>query len=358
MFGSRPKRVVLPRPNGASRRWQRSGQALARRAVRVLEVQRETPQAVTLVIEAEDERPFTFSAGQYLTHCFEIAGQEVKRAYSLSAAEGSRAACTIKALDGGRASDFVLRQLKPGHRYSILGPSGDFKLDPAHEGPLVFLAGGSGITPVISLIETALAQNPTRRMRLVYANRCEEEIIFAARLEQLRWKHPALEIVHVLSRPAAGWGGERGRLDAARAAQLLALEDAVYYLCGPSGLMNAAEQGLRERGVAADRIRHERFLAAAHISEKRPTTPQEIVFRRSHKVVTQQPGETMLEAGLREGLPLPFSCTVGGCGSCKVQIAEGTVALNEPNCLSPEERAAGFTLACSAYALQRVVVEA
>jgi ring-1,2-phenylacetyl-CoA epoxidase subunit PaaE len=350
MFGSRRRRVTLERPQGASKRWTRSGQAFSLRPVRVAEVIRETPQAVTIVLQIEDDKPFSFKAGQYLTHCFEVGGTALKRAYSLSSAEGGRVACTVKAIPDGRASSYLLTQLKAGDRYSVLGPSGDFVLGEG-DGPLAFLAAGSGITPTISLIETALARNPARRIRLVYVNRSDADVIFAARLEALHARHPNLEIIHVLSQ-------KNGRLDASRASELLELPEGTYYLCGPVGLMEAAEQGLRARGVATARIHRERFLAAAQPTQARPTEPQEIVFHRSHKLVTQQVGETILEAGLREGLALPFSCTVGGCGSCKMKVLEGPVALNEPNCLSADERVTGHTLACSAYALGRVVIDA
>lgn len=350
MFG-KPRRVTLPRPQGASKRWSRSGQALALRPMRVVEVVRETPRAVTIVLEPEDARPFAFKAGQYLTHCFEIDGTTVKRAYSLSSAEGGRVACTVKAIDGGRASAFVLEKLKAGDRYPVLGPSGEFVLDATATGPLAFLAAGSGITPVIGLIETALGHDAARRIKLVYANRAEPDVIFAARLKSLQEKHPNLEVVHVLS-------STDGRLDANRAAQLLESAGATYYLCGPSALMDAAERGLAARGVAKTQIHRERFLAASRPVHAKPTQAVEIAFHRSHKLVTQQPGETILEAGLREGLPLPFSCTVGGCGSCKMKVLEGEVALNEPNCLAEDERVTGHTLACSAYALSRLVVDA
>jgi len=319
--------------------------------MRVSEVIRETPQAITIVLEAEDSRPFAFKAGQYLTHCFTVDGQPVKRAYSLSSPEGGRIACTVKAIPGGRASEFLLTRLKAGDRYEVLGPSGDFTLDVAGSGPLSFLAAGSGITPVISLIETALAKDPTRKIKLVYANRAAPDVIFDARLDALRAKHPNLEVIHALS-------GSSGRLDAARAAELLGLPKATYFLCGPIGLMDVAEQGLRSRGVESTRIHRERFLAAPQPVQAKPTEAFEIVFHKSHKLVTQQVGETILEAGLREGLALPFSCTVGGCGSCKMRVLEGTVALNEPNCLSQDERVTGHTLACSAYALGRLVVDA
>jgi ferredoxin-NADP reductase len=327
--------------------------------VRVIEIIRETDAAVTVVIEPESGPPLGFRAGQYLTHCFEINGSAVKRAYSLSAAEGKRAAFTVKAIEGGVASAYVTGHLKPGDRYSVVGPSGDFVLDPAATGPLAFLAAGSGITPVMSLIETVLQADPNRALRLVYACRDQAHIIFHQRLEALRQRHPNLEVVYVLSRPEGAWPGERGRLDASRAAKLLgAHEGTSYYLCGPLPLMDAAESGLRAQGVASTRILRERFLAAGHLSAERPTSAQEIVFRRAGRSVSQQPGETILDAGLRAGISLPFSCTVGGCGSCKIQVTEGEFALNEPNCLTDDERAGGYTLACSAYATNRVTVDA
>jgi len=355
----KPRRILIPRGDGPSKRWGTTPPGHAPRPVRVAEVQRETAGALTLRLETEDGAPLAFRAGQYLTHCFEIDGQVVRRAYSLSAAEGGSLACTIKLIEGGWVSRHVHEALEVGSRYRVLGPTGDFLLDAADRGPLRFLAGGSGITPVISLVETALAGDARRDIRLVYASRREADIIFAERLRELARRHPSLQIVHVLSQPEAGWSGERGRLDAARSAALLGTEAAAsYYLCGPGALMESAEAALLAAGVPAARIRHERFLAAPQATQQRPTEPQEIRFKQSGRLVTQRPGESILEAGLREGLALQFSCMVGGCAHCKIQVLEGAVALSEPNCLSPEERAAGFTLACSAYALGPIAVAA
>ncbi|PPE73826.1 hypothetical protein C3942_10490 [Solimonas fluminis] len=345
----RPRRILIPRGEGPSKRWGAAQPGQAPRPVRVAGLRRETADTLTLVLEPEDGVVPDFRAGQYFTHCFEIDGQVVRRAYSLCAPEGGGLACTIKLVPGGWVSSHVHEALQVGSRYRLLGPTGDFLLEEG-SGPLRFLAGGSGITPVISLVETALARDPRRDIRLVYASRSEADIIFAERLRELAQAHPALRLVHVLSQPAAGWTGERGRLDGARIAALLGTDAAaMFYLCGPAGLMEAAESVLRQAGVPAARVRHERFLAAPRLAE-RPTEPQEILFKQSGRVVTQRPGESILEAGLREGLALPFSCMVGGCAHCKLQVLEGEVALSEPNCLSPEERAAGFTLACSACA--------
>ncbi len=358
MWGNGKRRSVLERPNGPSKRWARGGTAAARRAVRVCDLIRETPRALTVVIEPVDGKRLQFRAGQYLTHCFEIEGRSLRRAYSLCAAEGSRAAFTVQMVPGGEVSTWLNRHLQVGQAYSVLGPSGDFLL-PDHDGSLGFVAGGSGITPVLGLIETALAQAPQRAIRLLYASRDQDSIIFRRRLEQLAALHPSLEVCHVLSQPGASWTGERGRLDTARIARHFAgwAADAEHYLCGPAGLMLAAEDALRGAGVDPSYIHRERFLAAPQPVQQRPTAPQALRFLRHDRHTLQQPGETILEAGLREGLPLPYSCTVGGCGHCKVRVVEGKVALNEPNCLTPEERAAGYTLACSAYALEPVVID-
>ncbi len=350
MSGLQPRRIVLPRPSGPARRWRLHAPA-APREVFVQAIRRETDDAVTLLLEPADGRAIAFRAGQYLTHCFVIDGVEARRAYSLSSAEGDTLACTIKLLREGWVSQHVATRLRPGDRYRVLGPAGDFTLDPAHRGPLVLLAAGSGITPVISLIETALAQDAARSIRLVSINRDVAQTLFRARLQRLQRHYTAFEWIEVLTR-------DSGRPDAARLQGLLRpAADAGVYLCGPQALMDVAARALADAGFDAGRIRRERFNAAAQ-PQPRPRDPLEIVFRRSGRVVTQQPGESILDAGLRAGLRLDFSCTVGGCGHCKLRVVEGQVRLDEPNCLSPEERAQGYTLACSACATTALAVDA
>jgi len=351
MFGSKPKKVVLERPKGASGRWQRHGEVIPRRPVRVAEILRETADSVSLVLEFTDGKPLNFRAGQYLTHFFVIDGATHKRAYSLSSAEGQRAACTIKAVPGGIVSAHVMQKLAPGDRYWVLGPSGDFTLADA-AGPLAFVAGGSGITPVMSMIETVLAHQPARELHLLYSSHSEADEIFAARLLQLRQAHPGLQLTRVFS-------GREGRLDAARVARWAEpLNAAAFFLCGPTGLMETAASALASLQVPAANIKREVFLAASRETHQRPAEPQEIFFQRSGKRVQQRSGESVLDTALRESVAINFSCTVGGCGSCKVKVTQGECALNEPNCLTPEEKAQGYTLACSAFAAQPIVVDA
>jgi len=358
MFGS-ARRITIPRPHGASKRWGQSATALGQHHVRVVEVIRETPDAVTLVLETTDGRPMPFRAGQYLTHCFQIGDATIRRAYSVCLPEGTTLACTVKAIEGGVVSGFVLDGIAPGYEYATLGPSGDFVLPADETAPLAFLAAGSGITPVISMIETALTRTPDRRIALVYASRDERHIIFRDRLLKLASRHAAFTLVHVLSRPGPDWNGESRRLTGARAAHLLAPSDLTQvYLCGPVELMDQTRDALVASGTNVAHVHRERFYAAPHHTGTTPNAPQPITFKKSGRTVTQRPGETVLEAGLREGVKLDFSCTVGGCAACKVKVLGGEVALDEPNCLSADERGQGFTLSCSAYALGPVVIDA
>jgi len=355
-MSNQPLRITLPRPNGPAKRWGQSATQMAKQRLRVAAIHRESSDAVTLELEAVGGNPLSFKAGQYLTHCFEVDGVSHKRAYSISSAEGGRLACTIKAVADGVVSGFVARQLQAGYEYAAFGPSGDFLLPADAAAPLVFLAAGSGITPVISLVETALRQNPNRTIRLVYASRKQGEIIFEQRLAALAAQHPSMTVTHVLSKPKAGWKGEKKRLDGPRAAALLSPPaDAHAYLCGPTELMDATAAALT---LPAAQIHRERFFAAPKHTRTLPTSAQTIRFAKSGRNVTQRPGESVLDAGLREGLSLPFSCTVGGCAACKVKVLEGELMHDEPNCLSAEERAQGYALSCSSYCLTPTVIDA
>ena len=358
---SRTAAVTIAPPKGSSARWGTSS-TLPKHRVRVVGVRPETDDVVTLLLEPVNGKPVPFTAGQYLTHCFEIDDTVTKRAYSISVAEGDELACTIKAIEGGVVSAFVNTGIKAGYEYTVIGPSGDFVLpaDPGSaEAPLAFLAAGSGITPVMAMIDTALRDNPDRVVDLVYASRRQSAIIFADRLAELEARHPGFTVTHVLSRPDGDWPGLRGRLDDEQAAKLLRRRpDAEIYLCGPGELMASTTAALIANGVEPARIHSEQFFAAAQHTAPLPTMPQPIEFRRSNLTIVQEPGETILEAGLRNGIPLDFSCTVGGCGACKIRMVSGAITVDEPNCLTDEEKAAGYTLGCSAYALEPAVVDA
>jgi ferredoxin-NADP reductase/predicted pyridoxine 5'-phosphate oxidase superfamily flavin-nucleotide-binding protein len=325
------------------------------REVRITEVRRETPSAVTLVLE-DAERPgsFDFRPGQFFTLVTDIAGRPVRRAYSASSAPGTpRLEVTVKQVEGGRFSTHVHRDLRAGDRLSVRGPSGSFHADPAAAHEVVLVAAGSGVTPMMSIIRTLRSAG---RIALLYSNRDEEEAIFADELLRLEKEDPErLSVTHVLTR-------QRGRLDAAGVRDWLTglrpSQDARYYLCGPEALMETVRDVLTERGVPDERVHRERYVSGDMTAMA--TAPREMVVEDgSHEVGTAvvEPGQTLLDAGLAAGLPMPYSCTVGSCGDCMVRLAGGEVTMNGPNCLTPQQKADGYVLTCVGCPMSRVTLD-
>lgn len=329
------------------------------REVRIVDVRRETPNAVTLVLEDTGHPgPFDFRPGQFFTLVADVEGRPVRRAYSASSAPGApRLEVTVKRVDGGRFSTHVHRELRAGDRLSVRGPSGAFHADPVAAHEVVLIAAGSGVTPMMSVIRTLLSAPAASRVALLCSDRSEEEVIFADELLRLAEGNPErLSVTHVLT-------GQRGRLDAAGVrgwlTELRPSDDARYYLCGPEALMDTVRGVLAELGVPDDRVHHERYTSGA---DQAPTTtaPQEMVVEDGeHEVgsVVVEPGQTLLDAGLAAGLSMPYSCTVGNCGDCMVKLRGGEVAMNGPNCLTPRQEADGYVLTCVGCPLSKVTLD-
>ncbi len=343
--------------------------SITARPVTVTEVVRETADAVSLFLTEADGSPFEFTAGQFLSFDVEVDGQVHRRAYSLATPplEGRPAHVTIKRVEGGRVSNHLNDHAEAGMSLQVLGPSGAFTLDPERCAErLVLIAGGSGITPIAAIAEMALEAAPHARVTLLYGNRSEADVIFRERFDALAERHPErFTVEHVLEAPTGGWTGTRGRLDGATTMARLAAhaheddERCAYYVCGPSGMMDAVRTALVESGVDAGRIHEERFnrpeertSANAELGAHRVTLN---AGGRSRTVVTD--GETILEAGLAAGLDMPFSCAMGGCAACKVKVTSGDVVMEEPNCLTQSERDEGYVLACVGRAASPCTVE-
>ncbi|EYF00635.1 Flavodoxin reductases (ferredoxin-NADPH reductases) family 1 [Chondromyces apiculatus DSM 436] len=369
-------------------------EVLSPRTVRVVRVVRETDDAVTLHLVDAEGAAFTFLPGQFLTLLVELDGETLRRAYSIcSGVEdgGGGVAVTVKRVPGGRVSTHLLTQARDGDTLRVLGPSGSFTvaLEPARRRDLVLLGGGSGITPLLSIAKSVLAREPFSRVRLVFGNRSWDEVIFRDALAELVAAYPGrFAVRHVLEVAPKGWTGGVGRLDVEGCGAELdaladeapgcvgaqandgekaveALEPPEVFLCGPEGMMAAAREALTARRVPLSRVREERFsspgqqVAARGASDEQPLKPQPITLqgRGQGRVVVATAGQTVLEAGLRAGVGMPFSCALGGCGACKVRLVEGEVEMEEPNCLGAEERAQGFVLACASRAKSAITVE-
>ena len=349
----------------ASARWGSTTPRQPRLRLRVAEVIQETPTTRTFVLAAVDggTASLAYRAGQHLTLLVDAGGTTHRRCYSFSSSPvaGGAPAITVKRMADGTVSRHLHEQVRVGDTLTALEPTGEFTpaIDPAAARHLVLVAGGVGITPLISIAETVLRAEPGSRITLLCGNRSEAEIVFRQRLEALAQQFsPRLAVHHALDDAPAGWPELHGALDGARV--LAALGDTAadaYYVCGPEPMMQSVCAALAAAGVPRGQVHTERFAYASAAATRIPDHAAEVTFAKSGRRVTARAGQTILQAGLEAGLDLPYSCTMGGCGACKVRRTDGSVVMSEPNCLSDAEREAGFMLACCAYADTPVVIE-
>ena len=350
----------------ASKKGERGEAKKATRSLLVKEVIVETPDARTIVLTDPSGAPLDFEAGQFFTLLRKIDGKEVRRAYSASssASVSTEVRVTVKQIEGGLVSPRLVKELSAGETLEVAGPSGQFTL-PKGRKHAVLLGGGSGITPLMSIARTHLALDPELKLDLVFGNRGKEDIIFREELSALVEEHAGrFRVRHVLEN-ADPIASHVGRLDRATVlAELDALESfasatSMFFLCGPVGMMDEAKAALESRGVSASRIKEERFVSPSDSSQGGSEGPEdvEVSVQGDLFTVTVQPGMTILEAAQDAGVEIPFSCTVGGCASCRVKLVAGKVALGEPNCLDPDERKEGYILACVSRPLGPCKVE-
>jgi len=325
-------------------------------ALRVRRIVDETADARSIVLEIPPELrdTFRYRAGQFLSFKIPYRGAVLTRSYSLSSSPDCEPEhkFTVKRVDGGRVSAWMNERVAVGDVLQVTPPAGRFVLD-GSERPLVLFSGGSGITPCISLMKTALATTG-RRVRLVYANRDERSIIFREELEALASRYPdPLSIVHSLD-------GRDGFVDVERVKRLVADRlDAHFYLCGPGAFMATVEAALEELGLHKDRLHLEIFSsppdpgteASGERSAEVPApagVPEAITVVLDGEVhqVPYQEGESVLHAARRAGLDPPFSCEEGYCSCCMAKLSEGEVRMTANDCLTPELLKEGWVLTC------------
>jgi ferredoxin-NADP reductase len=353
---------LVTRPPRAHDVHRPSATARSARIFRVAEIEHPTADSISFTLEDPAGAPIELVPGQFFTLLVEVGGQTLRRAYSAasSCADTTRVRLATKRVEGGRVSNHLNDTLRPGQLVRALGPSGDFTCSPTPDARrhLVLIAGGSGITPMMSITESVLALEPHSDVTLIYGNRGYDDIIFRDRLEELAERSGSrLTVAHVLSDPPAEWTGAVGMLEPPvlateldRAEERSALP-ATYYVCGPEPMMVGARELLLERGVDTDAIHEERFTqphlrGASNVVPIGAPQRVQVQLCAGPREITVAPGETLLDAGLAAGVPMKYSCAMGGCGACKVKLRDGSVVSEEPNCLSASERDAGYVLAC------------
>jgi len=318
--------------------------------------------AATIAFEAPEE-PFDYKSGQYLTVIADVEGKEERRSYSLSSSPflDKHPAITIKREEGGKVSGYLIDHLKPGDQVKVIKPMGKFTTDydPKNKRHLVFIGGGSGITPLYSILKSALNQEPESKVTLIYSNRDDENVIFKEELQQLAVKHnDRFTYYQTFSRPGDSWAGEKGRLDQKKLASVLGdeLKANEYYLCGPQGLMKTAEEYLKEKGcvnvfkesfVASDEIKNIKVVEA---EGQRKASEVTVIDGGEEYVFTVEPDKTILETALDNGIDLPYSCQSGICTTCRCKKLDGEVEMETSEGLTDGEIEEGYVLICVGHA--------
>jgi 3-ketosteroid 9alpha-monooxygenase subunit B len=306
---------------------------------------------------------FAYEAGQFCTFQIPFGDEELLRCYSMSSSPDVDGdfTLTVKRVAGGRVSNWLLDEVQEGDELALTLPAGVFTLRP-HDTTIVAFAGGSGITPVISIVKSALATT-NRSIRLLYANRDASSVIFRAELDALASAHPdRFEVRHHLDVDDGFVHSDSVRAFVGDAA------DADFYICGPAPFMDVIEDALNIAKVSPEQVFIERFaFAASARGDDAPATPVAesetaptaesvtiVLDGRAHEVRYQQ-GETFLETARRAGLRPPFSCESGSCATCMAMLQEGTATMRVNNALTPDEVEEGWVLTCQGFPASSVV---
>jgi ring-1,2-phenylacetyl-CoA epoxidase subunit PaaE len=331
--------------------------------------------AVSLFVPEPLRETFAFQAGQHLTVRLDSDGAEIRRSYSLCSTPGRLAGSGllrvgVKRVVGGVFSTFANAELAIGHTVGVLPPLGHFTtpFDPARRRRYVAVVAGSGITPVLSLLATGLEVEPEASWTVVYGNRYTRSVMFLDELADLKDRYPArLNVVHVLSREPRDAELLSGRIDAERLPRLLAAfapEADEYFLCGPYGMVRAAQEFLA--GAPRGPLVHSELFYAGDLPESDPVAGEESGTRSRVTIrldgrstdVDVSGDERILDAALRVRPELPYACKGGVCSTCKARVVDGRVRMARDYALEPEELAAGYVLTCQASPLtERVVVD-
>lgn len=313
-------------------------------------------RSFVLRIPPELTETFTYDAGQFCTFRATIDGEPVVRCYSMSSSPDTNDpfTTTVKRVPDGAMSNWMNDELTAGDTIDVLRPSGLFVLRDS-DAPIVAFAGGSGITPVISIIKSALTTTQ-RSIVLVYANRGEDAVIFADALERLSSQFgDRLSVRHHLD-------SERGFLDAVQCAEHVGTAThADFYICGPGPYMDTVEAGLATLDVAPGQVFIERFVLPEPSPEPAGGGASEtetvvIKLEKQETTVQYKAGDTILNTARSAGLSAPFSCEQGNCATCMAHLDAGSVMMRVNNALSAEEVDDGWVLTCQSLPTSREVV--
>lgn len=348
----------------------------------IVDLKRVTANAVTLTLAVPPHarRAFAFKPGQFLNVRASIDGNDVQRSYSIcSDPADDRLTIAIKRISNGHFSEWANSQLRIGMKFEAAAPQGRFVLRNSDGSPrqVLALAAGAGITPLISIVRHGLHHEPHSHFTLIYGNRSIEDIIFREELEALKDRFiERFTLLHVLSGShQAETTVLEGRIDAAKVARLAPRlfeprEIAHAFVCGPGGMIRDVRNALVNLGMSQQKIHHEIFspgggaFRTTSPAIETPTAASSIsaevsvIVDGARRTFTAQPNETVVDAALRVGVRVPYSCKGGMCCTCRARLVEGTAEMRLNYSLEPWEQERGFLLTCQAIPTSpRLVVD-
>ena len=346
--------------------------------LRVKQVEADTDEAVIVSFDVPEalENEFSFTQGQHLTLRSRLGGQEQRRSYSICAGvDDGELRIGVRKVPGGLVSSWINEQLRAGDSVDVLPPQGRFfvPVDANAARHYLGIAGGSGITPILSIMKTVLAREPLSRFSLIYGNRRQKSTMFKEEIEDLKNRYlTRLELHHVFSQEQVDAPLNGGRLSQDKLAEFLGpminpRHIAHAFVCGPHGVNDEAQAALLNAGLAPQRIHVERFGVPVPAEGQAPRQPMREGDAAHARVVIVRDGLTreiefraaqgnILNAAGDAGLEVPYSCRSGVCCTCRARLMEGEVRMERNFALEKREVAAGYVLTCQSHPLTARVV--
>lgn len=336
----------------------------------ISEIKKETQNAVSILFDVPTElsSEFKYKAGQYITLKKNIADNEVRRAYSICTAPNSQQLrIVIKAVDNGTFSVFATTILKERDTLEVSKPEGKFILDTikTNKNNYLAIAAGSGITPVMAMINTVLIEEPNSTFTLIYGNKSFEKTIFKTNIDTLQKQYPTkLNVQYVLSREQQNdtlFGRiDKGNINFIVKNKLKDISFTEAFLCGPEAMITTAKETLISNGFNQDNIHFELFTAPVSTENEaneifEGTCEINVLVDDDESTFEMDSKTTILTATLKEGLDAPYSCQGGVCSSCMAKVTEGKAVMTKNVILSEDEINDGFILTCIAHPITKKI---
>ena len=349
----------------------------------ITDVHPETDSAICITLGVPEalQSVFRFTQGQFLTFRAHIKGKEVRRCYSICSGVGdNKLQVAIKRVEGGRFSNYANDRFKVGDSVEVMPAQGDFncKLDPANAKNYMCIAVGSGITPILSIIKSVLAIEPQSRVTLLYGNKTSNTVMFKDQLSFIKNRNmDRFHWINILGVEDQGADLINGRIDnkkgyALQKSRLIDIRSTdEAFICGPEAMMAEVSRGFRIEGLSDNQIHYELFASSSEDAQAMMAKAQQRVEAfgedKTSKVTVRADGralqfdlatvgQNILDAGLEQGLELPFSCKAGVCSTCKCKLVSGEVEMDITHGLSAREIESGFVLSCQAHPISDEVV--